>query len=187
MFSVSRRDLVKLFGIIPVLNIGSLQVETKDEDLISTISNLNKERISINERYAEALKQFSRSQKEYWQKIPYLLLQIDGRSGYSGISAHAYTNGLLSIRDILYIDLESGELVNRYTPYLPADTNNILQLSLKDLDAKAMIADYHKILSEQEKEWPAAYSIKQRVEWRKDLAERCGLNPNTYKKPYFRS
>ncbi len=60
------------------------------------------------------IRQFIKSQKKLWQKIPYLALQADGRGGFSEHYNRAYTIGYWGIHTVIglvYIDCANGRLV----------------------------------------------------------------------------
>lgn len=70
----------------------------------------------------EKIKSYSRSQKEEWQKVPYLALEADGRGGYSGQLSAAYELGIWMIDywychgdNPLAIDCTNGEIIRFYT------------------------------------------------------------------------
>lgn len=184
MSEISRRSLIAILGISPALAVGAVgKSEASSEDLIAGISRLTQERNALNEKLAEGLRQYSRSQKTFWQKMPYLIVQNEGRSGYSDWAFKAYGYGLYPFAYILNIDLENGELLDRYRPHLPADTASVLQLSWEDLDAEARVREYEQTLSKPEKE--SGYrsnSIEEINNWRNTQIARFNLNPHTYKR-----
>jgi len=95
------------------------------------------------------IREFSKSQKELWQKIPYLSLQADGRAGYSDGLSRAYRNGFWELECSLvsgfyqvYVDLETGELVNASSVSArQASDKNVLKiaLNLEQLNAQKII------------------------------------------------
>ena len=155
----------------------------KNNDRVSTpIVNLQKERDRINEQIAEELRKYSKSQKFLWQKIPYLALQEQGRTGYSDPPMTAYEYGLWHIKG-LFVDLETGELLDIH-PTILANTSRVINLELEDLDAGAIVNRLTSDISTQEKDWPWD-PIEKRRKWRRSMTERLHLNPISYKRGYI--
>ncbi len=106
--------------------------------------------------------EFSRRQKALWQKIPFLALSANGRSGYSDQYSRAYGQGYwaveASVSDgeyCVYVDLETGKLVNATDPRRPAKAEDVLRIarSLDQLDAASIV----KSLEVQAKEPIGSY------------------------------
>lgn len=136
------------------------------------------------------IRDFSKEQKDLWQKVPYLALQADGRSGYSGQYSRAYEQGYWAIkgstsegRYTVYVDLETGELVDAFDPRKPADNKNVivlaLALALKELKAAEIVK---KLSDEAKKSHYKDYKIRNQIEWRRSLKNSLGLKPGAYKR-----
>ena len=87
-------------------------------------SHLNQQLDSL----AELLRAYCRSQKELWQQVPYWALEADGVFGYSSKLNLCYKEGLWEVVGTycLYVDCETGELVNQSLPVL-AETWSIIR------------------------------------------------------------
>lgn len=106
------------------------------------------------ERYVDELFEFVRSQRELWQQIPLLALKADGRTGYSDAYARAHRQKLWAIDSSVgsqglrgysvYVDLETGELVNPYDRTKPASRSSVLHLKIEELDASKLIEALEK-------------------------------------------
>ena len=137
---------------------------------------------------AARIRRFSENQKDLWQKVPYLALQADGRSGYSDQYARAYGHGFWAIRSSIVngyyticIDLETGRLVNSSNLTVAPRDETIIPLAsaLKELDAKDIVADLGKLSTEPTYK---EYDPNKQNEWRNGLIRKLGLNPNSYKR-----
>lgn len=94
------------------------------------------------------VREASRQQKALWQKIPYLALQANGRGGYSEQYKRAYHHGYWAVTGgasgfdrVVFVDLETGELVDANDPGRTAwDTDIFFILnSLHLLDAAQIV------------------------------------------------
>ena len=91
----------------------------------------------------QKIRNIAKQQKSLWQQIPYLALQADGRSGYSDQFSRAYHQGYWAVGNTrngcyrIYVDLETGELVDAYDPQRMAQDEDILSIiqHLHQLDA----------------------------------------------------
>ncbi len=97
----------------------------------------------------QQVREGAEQQKALWQKVPYLALQADGRTGYSDNYCRAYHQGYWAVEGsqvsgsyTIYVDLETGVLVNAYDPRQKARDNDILRIAfgLHELDAADIIA-----------------------------------------------
>jgi hypothetical protein len=155
------------------------------------------------EKVVESIRNYSRSQRELWQRVPWLALEADGRNGYCDTYARAYSTGCWALEGSVsrgyysvYVNLFTGELVSAYSvpddfsvisevPKVsnlrPADNREVLKfaLSLDELDAKKLISE----LEEEAKEpiLPPYNPIGQEV-WRNEIRRDLNL-----KKIYVRN
>ncbi len=74
------------------------------------------------EKIVEFVRDYSRSQKEFWQRIPLLALEADGRDGFYDNYYRAYRQGFWALQSSVsrgyysvYVDLSTGELVDAYS------------------------------------------------------------------------
>ena len=134
------------------------------------------------------IRELSRRQKDLWQRVPYLALQADGRSGYSDNYSRAYREGYwaldASVRSGLYsvyVDLENGKLVNPAVPKKLASDEDVLMLafSLEQIDARAIVTDLYK--RGKEHTWRGYDSGKQEA-WRDSMQKAYKLRPDSYKR-----
>jgi len=107
------------------------------------------------DKLLEELKKRALGQADLWRKIPFLALQADGRSGYSGKHARAYREGYWEISDpysgeyLGVVDCDSGELL-RYEPTAPICRYSLVQiLASPDLiDARGIIRSLREVARE---------------------------------------
>jgi hypothetical protein len=129
------------------------------------------------------------SQKDDWQKVPWLALQADGRGGYSSRLAMAYREGLWNVDDSVFVDLESGNLVG--IPYgsfsLPEDFEELrsdtifraVQYSTDDVNAKKVIESLEGDLLREDNKYCGDGGFKTNAEWRESFM-RLGFTPDKY-------
>lgn len=132
---------------------------------------------------AEAIRVYCREQREWWQRVPYLALQADGRDGFDGRSRAAYTTGywaLLHMEKHQYndvdVDLATGELVHAYDHPKSAGDEAVLLLAakLQELDAVALVQE----LTKESKEPISPYMKDTNPPgWREEELEKLGLEP----------
>ena len=60
------------------------------------------------------VKEYSRSQKSLWQKVPWLANQANGRTGFSDDFRLTATEGMWTLNNNLCVDLEDGDILDRY-------------------------------------------------------------------------
>ncbi len=121
--------------------------------------------IANAEKVVREIHDYSRSQKELWQRIPLLALEADGRTGFSDNYSRAYHNGFWALEGSVssghysvYVDLATGELVDAYSAsrsfsvcdidvpkdstLKPARNVEVLNLAfnLDELDAQKIVA-----------------------------------------------
>ena len=133
---------------------------------------------------AEELRKHSRSQKLLWRKVPYLALQSNQGAGFSDDCMRAYEYGLWQTKG-LFVDLETGELVDLGDPNIPAEANDIINLELKDLDAQELIDDLVDSISKAKKHYQKYFNrdaIEKRQKWLESVIERLNLSPTSYKR-----
>jgi hypothetical protein len=149
------------------------------------------------EKVVKEIKDYSRMQKRFWQKIPLLALEADGRTGFLGIYSTAYKEGFWalnsSIKDgkySVYVNLATGDLIDAYnasgsfsvsdidvpkkSKLVPASKKDILTLAfnLHELDAKRIIA---QLMDEAQIPYPSYYNSEKQEAWRKKTRKELGL------------
>ena len=129
---------------------------------------------------AEELRMFSKAQKELWQRVPWLALQADGRSGYSDGYAFAYHKGLWRIEAsvqnsnyVVAIDCATGEPINIWQ-HKPASDLDLLHCmhKWKDFDAEHVVAELRK---HGKAAHFSGYDAKKVEAWRAELVQKLGL------------
>lgn len=139
------------------------------------------------------IRQYSRSQKESWRRVPLLALKADGRTGHSDHYSRAYYNGFWTLErkgrfnhPEVFVDLESGELIDAdsatLSPYsgreitiIPAKDLGVLKLAnnLDQLDATKVI-DLLEVKAREE--YIEGYNKEVKERWRADIKEILGLS-----------
>ena len=135
-----------------------------------------------------SLRNFCLQQKDLWQKIPHLALRVDERFGYNDFNNTAYSRGYLGLgasinsdgKYSVYVDLETGALVNAANPQELAGEKNVLMLAftVHRLNAEKIISYIEAQIS-----GPTAKILPdpaKQATWRRSMEIRYGLNPNTY-------
>ena len=129
----------------------------------------------------EMIKQYSRDQKELWQKVPYLALHADGKSGYSDQYSRAYRTGYWALDSStvrgyynIFIDLSNGDLVNARHELKIADPEHILKLAfnLEELDATDIVDEL--IAEGKSLPWKG-YNKQEQEKWRKGIIKEYNL------------
>lgn len=95
---------------------------------------------SLNDRLKSIGKDvidYVKSQKDIWQKIPWLALQADGRGGYNSMYGLAYEYGLWSVSDCVNVDLVNGDLV--YAPYSVSNMSKNEFTLIPEIDASGLV------------------------------------------------
>lgn len=137
---------------------------------------------------AERVKRFSENERDLWQKVPYLALQADGRSGYSDQYSRAYDQGFWAIHSSavngyyrVYVDLETGRLADPSNLIKTPCDEDIITLAahLDELDAQNIVTELGKYSTEPTYK---GYDPNKQNEWRNGLIRKLGLNPNSYKR-----
>ncbi len=156
-----------------------------ESSLLEEIKNEYDEIDKRNKMLINLIKDYSISQKENWQKIPYLALMADGRTGYGSYHSTAYYHGYWTIftDPKFFVDLANGELVDlgwNFNESEEADDQKILDpdFSISYLDTKEIIKD----LKEQSLcSYSNCYDPKKQEQWRNKIISLLDL-----KKPYER-
>lgn len=156
--------------------------------------NLQKEKII--QKYTKSLlklpkdiRSYSHSQKDLWQKVPYLALEVDGKFGFNEIYRLAYEEGYwvlchneskpLIVHNL--VDLETGDIIQGRSldskiPKLASAIELIDLLnssnSIDELDAQKIIKNLKGIIREH---YPSYYNPKEQDEWRNRTREELGL------------
>jgi hypothetical protein len=127
-------------------------------------------------------------QKDLWQKVPYLALQADGRSGYHDQYNTAYRLGCWIIQSSLwqghyhvYVDLETGELFNSPNLGTKAFDDKILiaARSPEQFDAEYVVKELTK---QSRKMINIIYDPAEQRRWRKQVKKECGLEKDRYQR-----
>lgn len=92
------------------------------------------------ETVIEDIRNYSRSQKEIWQRIPRLALEAEGRGLGSNNFSRAYLHGVWALSNkecdrypVAYIDLATGELVDTYIDGYTSYCGHIKGLGIPDI------------------------------------------------------
>lgn len=114
----------------------------------------------------EHIRAFSRRQAALWQRVPYLALEADGRTGFNDNHSRAYRQGVWAVDSCvngnytIYVDLATGELIDPFAFHekgeiKPASDAGVLTLATKlaELDAFAVV----QRLEERAREPVASY------------------------------
>ena len=132
----------------------------------------------------QKINEYSVSQKVFWQRIPYLALEADGRTGFDENLNRAYSEGRWVIEGSsqhgyyrIMVDLATGKLVNPFKPIDSAPKDVILGISsyLDQLDAKAIV---ERLETKSRKPCGSYYSEKEHEitdRRREQLRESLGL------------
>ena len=179
---INRRDLLKLFGFSPALGFNSNIVTHNPvsfEDPLSKAKRAQAQEKSLNHEYAEALREYSLSQKHLWQQLPYfsVIYPIFWCDTHTGLyNLYSLDNGSKAYRlgMHLVIDLENGGLLTPTydSKYNYASDKFLLEfISPEDIDALAII-DFHK-------KWPSGYK-QETINWYMAPEREFRLTPTSY-------
>ncbi|MDP3966562.1 MAG: hypothetical protein Q8Q04_03460 [archaeon] len=146
-------------------------------------STLEKELFNDIKKISGKIREYSRSQKELWKKVPYLALEADGRGGYSSEIANCYQRGYKKVSDFVYVDLENGELIDYEGKIVDDKWVAELSPNLNDLDAREIISELEKDIKKEDQDF-AGYesgdedyrSCKTNEEWRTKVRELFGIS-----------
>jgi len=140
----------------------------------------------LREELVESVREYTRSQKDLWARIPYLALKADGRTGYSDAYLRAYETGYWAIESGringyygVLVDCATGELINPGNTGNPASDDTVLPLAshLNELDAAEIIAELRR---EGKKPVLIHSSPEKQKEWRREMKntiKRLNLKP----------
>lgn len=142
----------------------------------------------LAENLASEIRAFSRRQDDLWQRVPWLALEADGRTGYSERLMRAYLQGYWGLgptladgRFSVYVDLATGELVNscEYNSRILAPTRDIIVLAnyIKSLDASFVISE---LVVLGERLYRRDFDPEKQVEWRLFLRKKLNLQQYKY-------
>jgi hypothetical protein len=135
------------------------------------------------DKVIESIRDYSRSQKELWRRVPLLALEADGRSGYCDSYSMAYRQGFWPLAAApVYVDLASGELLDAYAAsgsisicdldvpkdsvIKPARNADVLRLAHNpgELDATRLIRSLEEHASQA---YPSYYKAEEQETWRR--------------------
>ena len=156
------------------------------------------ERVEKNvKEIVKDIREYFRNQKDDWQKLPWLALQANGRGGYSSGYSQMYEYGLMIINEGVFVDLESGELVNppwgfslkeNFDKIPLASEKAILPLAFNfnSYAAKKEIKYLEEVCKHEDNPFYLSedneYGEITSDEWRKILIEKYGLEKDKYVK-----
>ena len=144
-------------------------------------SGLYKEKVA---ELASLIRQCCLSQKELWQKLPYLALQAQGRGGFSDTARFLYQNGyyLLGGGNGIYsamVDCSNGEIMSTVSDGAEpvSDFTLLKDVGFYELNVEKHIAYYLKMLEQPNSEMHCFINTdcKTPEEWRMAEAERYGV------------
>ena len=139
---------------------------------------------------------YSISQKEFWQQIPSLALEADGRTGHSDNYGRAFRTKYWALNSSIengnyqvYVDLRTGDLVDAFhasdfsimdytieteKKSVPAEDEQIIKLAfhLCELDASRILKELKK---ESKQPHGSYYNTKEKEAWRKEMREKYEL------------
>ncbi|MDP3734090.1 MAG: hypothetical protein Q8R37_02585 [Nanoarchaeota archaeon] len=145
----------------------------------------------------EKIREYSLSQQQQWQRVPYLALMADGRSGFNGNYSRAYHQGYWALESScksgyynVYVDLDNGNLVDAHhaassidlfdvdipkeSKSVPANEDEIITLDLDNLDARSLV----RMLQQQAQEpYPSYYKAEEQEAWRRKTLQELDLKP----------
>ena len=155
------------------------------------------ETIVAAEKVVKDMRDYSRSQKELWQRIPLLALEADGRTGFSDNYSRAYRSGFWALDEsvsggdyLVYVDLATGELVDAYSAsssisvcdvdvpkdsaLTPAREEEVLKLALNldGLDAQQIVTSLEE---EARAPYSSYYDLKEQEAWRTETRTELNL------------
>ena len=167
-----------------------------DDQLIKFSQRISKQA----DKLVQWIRDYSTSQKSLWRKIPYLALEADGRTGYNDNYGRAYSSGLWHIGYSMYVDLESGNLVDSYAAsrsfsigdydcekesnLISANSENVLQLvyQIEVLNTSLLV---NQLAEEGKKKYLAIYNPKEVEKWRDQKREEFSIEKYTKEKDNF--
>jgi hypothetical protein len=122
------------------------------------------------------LKVYVQAQKETWQKVPWLALEADGRTGYS--DGVVWREGKLRIpfgsecNYIAYIDLATGELM----PFGDPRKLALLATALELVDAEQVVAELAERAAEPQRSYvPLQPGFRNVRAWREQMRKDYGI------------
>ena len=134
-----------------------------------------------------SIRDYVRGQVSYWQMVPWLTLEADGRTGHCSNRARAFEYGVWAVEASadrygyrIYIDLATGELI-KPVPFhhergliVPADDDHVICLAahLDELDAVRLIKALRLIAKEPISSY---YNSADTEAWRQKTHARLSL------------
>jgi hypothetical protein len=161
----TRREILQLMGLtsVAVAFPQIAEVPAMSENTSKSINDLIDEVISL-------IRDLSKSQVELWRKVPALALEANGKSGYSADLKLAYAKRLWTLNSNnhygelqLFVDLDTGELVDYKRNPSKRDAVIKLAFSLDQIDAQKQIDWLTKVAV-----GPTfyAYDVGEQAKWR---------------------
>jgi len=136
----------------------------------------------------KSIRELSRSQKGVWQKVPFMALQADGRTGFSDQYSRAYHQGYWAVTSTVrggsysvYVDLETGELVSAFDPRKEARDEDVLMIAsnLNQLDAVSLV---NKLSIDAKQPVGHYYNAQEQEKWRQETLKEYDLKPTEYRR-----
>lgn len=146
-----------------------------------------KEITAAKKALVKRIREYARSQKALWQRVPWLALEADGRTGHGDNNSRAYRLGVWALRSSarvghyhVYVDLATGVLIDPFTFHHkkgrldPASNDAILALAdrIDELDAAALVAELEQKAKEPHGSY---YSAAEKRAWRENIRKERGL------------
>ncbi len=152
-----------------------------------------KDRKAITLRGLDLVKEirdFSRSQVDLWKRIPWLALEVNGRTGYDGWLNSASISGIWLVHALLpgdsgrvnaLVDLLTGDLIDTAAflqggKFVPLKDDAVLQFcfAMDRLDASAIV---HKLAADADKPHLAHVNVERQLALRENIRRRYNLKP----------
>jgi hypothetical protein len=145
----------------------------------------------------EQIREFSKSQKDIWQQIPWWANQANGRTGWSDNYTRAVESGYYATYSEngyyrVYIDLENGRLVSPHNTEQEVNNTAVLRFAyqMNYLDAAKLLAELKEDITKPYGSYYSAQAITEAEVHRQENIEKYELTPLAYKrkfayKPYY--
>lgn len=138
-------------------------------------------------RAVDHIRDYIESQKDSWQKIPYLALLAYKSSriyvGHTDPCKIAYTKGLWKIQERVYINCEDGEIVNHLNKKLSYNASLILlEIGIEEFNAQKIIKKLKKQVNLSNDKVFTVDEYADPKKFRKAMIKKYGLHKNFYKK-----
>jgi hypothetical protein len=137
---------------------------------------------------ANKIRDYCQSQKELWNKIPWLALQANGRGGYCDEYSRNYRLGIIALGSgssggcyNYFIDLATGGLVGRNgLGTMPLGDLDVISIDPRELNAEAHIERLEKACQKPDGGVGISVPDEGFELWRTSLAQQFGILPDEY-------